>query len=294
VSIGLVLIAGFVFHALYRTAHPLVDLRLLRNRVVRPGNLGDFLLYAAFVGILVQLPSAFQHLMHQKPLESGLCAAPLGIGALLTAPIAGRFVDKRGPAPVVLTGITLSSLGMGTFAYGVLVHAAYAPILLTGLVIAGLGLGSTVMMMSAAVMRVLRPDQVARGSTMLNVNLEVANSVGVALVSVVASSQFNRSAYITAENKLTILQHAADRRGVPLDPSAIPPQIHAPDFANTLLHDLSHAYAVVFAVTVVVATMAYIPVAMLLKKPPTEGIEPACTTPQTASSRSAACSPSDR
>jgi EmrB/QacA subfamily drug resistance transporter len=289
VGIGLVLITGFVFHALYRTAHPLVDLRLLKNRVVRLANLGDFLLYAAFVGVLVQLPSAFQHLLHQRPLESGLCAAPLGIGALLTAPIAGRFVDKRGPAPVVLTGITLSALGMGTFAYGVLVHAAYAPILLTGLVIAGFGLGSTVMMMSAAVMGALGSDQVARGSTLLNVNLEVANSVGVALVSVIASSQFNRSAYITAANKLEILQHAAARRGVPLDPSAIPPQVHAPDFASTVLHDVSHAYAVLFAVTVLVATLAYIPVALLLKKKkPTHGIEPAGTTPQTASSRSAA------
>jgi len=90
--------------------------------------------------------------LHQTPLQSGLCAAPLGIGGVLAAPIAGRFVDKRGPAPVVLTGITLTALGMGTFACGVLVHVAYAPILLTGLVIAGFGLGSTVMMMSAAVM----------------------------------------------------------------------------------------------------------------------------------------------
>jgi MFS transporter, DHA2 family, multidrug resistance protein len=293
VSIGLVLITGFVFHALHRTAHPLVDLRLLKNRVVRLANLGDFLLYAAFVGILVQLPSAFQQLLHQTPLQSGLCAAPLGIGGVLAAPIAGRFVDKRGAAPVVLTGITLSALGLGAFAYGVFVHAAYAPILLTALVIAGFGLGGTVMPLSAAMMGTLRSDQVARGSTMLNVNLQVANSVGVALVSVIASSQFNRSAYITAANKLTILQHAAARRGAPLDPSAIPPQVHAPDFTSTVLHDLSHAYAVVFAVTVLVATLAYIPVALLLKKP-THGIEPARTTPQTASSRSAPRPPADQ
>jgi MFS transporter, DHA2 family, multidrug resistance protein len=284
VSIGLVLITGFVFHALHRTAHPLIDLRLLKNRVVRLANMGDFLVYVSFTGAVLLLPSSFQQVFHQSPLQSGLSAAPLGIGALLTTPIAGRFVDKRGPAMVVLTGLTLSALGLGTFAYGVFVHAPYAPILLMGLIIAGFGMGSTVVPMSAAVMRVLRSDQVARGSTMLNVNLQVAASVGAALSSVVASSQFNRSAYITAANKLAILQHAAARRGVPLDPSAIPPQVHAPDFASTLLHDLSHAYAVVFAVTVLVAALAYIPVALLLKKKPTDVIEPACTTPQAASS----------
>jgi MFS transporter, DHA2 family, multidrug resistance protein len=230
------------------------------------------------------LPSSFQQVFHQSPLQSGLSAAPLGIGAMVIVPIAGRLVDKRGPAVVVLTGIALSTLGLGTFVYGVFVHAAYAPILLTGLIIAGFGLGSAVPPLSAAVMGSLRSDQVARGSTMLNVNLQVANSVGAALSSVIASSQFNRSAYITAANKLAILQHAAVRRGVPVDPSAIPPQVHAPDFASTLLHDLSHAYAVLFAATVAGATLAYIPVALLLKKKPTDAIEPACATPQAASS----------
>jgi EmrB/QacA subfamily drug resistance transporter len=288
VGIGLVLITAFVFHALYRPAYPLIDLRLLKNRVLRLGNLAYFLLSGVWVGVVLLLPSAFQQLLHQRPLQSGLWAAPLGFGALLIMPIAGRFVDKRGPAPVLLTGITLSALGLGTFAYGVYVHAAYAPILLTGLLIGGFGMGSTVVPTSAAVMRVLGSDQVARGSTMLGVNLQVANSVGAALLSVVASSQFNRSANITAANKFAILQHAADRRGVPLDPSAIPPQVHAPDFASAVLHDLSHAYAVVFAVAVVLVTLAYIPVALLLKKPPTDGIGPAGTTPQTASSQSAA------
>jgi DHA2 family multidrug resistance protein len=284
VSIGLVLITGFVLHALHRTAHPLIDLRLLKNRVVRLANVGDFLVYVSFTGVVLLLPSSFQQVFHQSPLQSGLSAAPLGIGALLTTPIAGRFVDKRGPAMVVLTGITLGILGLGTVVYGVFVHAPYAPILLTGLIIAGLGMGSTVAPLAAAMMRALQSDQVARGSTMLNVNQQVAASVAAALASVIASSQFNRSAYITAANKLAILQHAAARRGVPLDPSAIPPQVHAPDFASTLLHDLSHAYAVVFAVTVLVAALAYIPVALLLKKKPTDVIEPACTTPQAASS----------
>jgi MFS transporter, DHA2 family, multidrug resistance protein len=274
VSIGLVLIAGFVLHALHRTAHPLIDLRLLKNRAVMLANVSTFLLYVAFAGVVLILPSAFQQMLHQSPLQSGLCAAPLGIGAMVIVPIAGRFVDRRGPAPVVLTGITLSTLGLGTFVYGVLVQAPYAPILLTGLIIAGLGMGCTMAPLAAAMMRALQSDQVARGSTMLNVNLQVATSVGAALFSVIASSQFNRSAYVTAANKLTILQHAAARRGVPVDPSTIPPQIHAPDFASTVLHALSHAYAVVFAVTMLVAILAYIPVALMLKKKPTDGIGP--------------------
>jgi predicted MFS family arabinose efflux permease len=53
----------------------------------------------------------------QDSIEKQLVAR--GLGAMLTMPIAGRIMDKRGPGWVVLAGITLIAVGMATFAYGV-------------------------------------------------------------------------------------------------------------------------------------------------------------------------------
>jgi hypothetical protein len=176
------------------------------------------------------LPSTFQQVFHQRPLQSGVCAAPLGIGALLIVPIARRFVDKRGPAVVVLTGITLSALGFGDLRLRRIRAGGICADPADGVDNRWIGHGQR---SAADVGGGDGGPQIGSGGP---VNLQVAASVGAALVSVIASSQFNRGAYITAANKLAILQHTAVRRGVPLDPSAIPPQIHAPDFASTVLH----------------------------------------------------------
>ena len=141
-SAGLLLIIGFVFHALFRADHPLLDLRLFKNRTVALANTTMLLLGIAFFGALLLIPSYFQQLLGQTPLQSGVHLIPRGLGALLTMPIAGRIMDRRGPGWVVLVGITLIAIGMGTFAYGVSHQYAYTPVLLTGLAVMGMGMAA--------------------------------------------------------------------------------------------------------------------------------------------------------
>jgi MFS transporter, DHA2 family, multidrug resistance protein len=236
-AIGLALIAGFVFHALYRTGHPLIDLRLFKNREVAAANSAMLLSLAAFFGVGLLLPGCLQQLLHQTPLQSGVHLMPERLGALLTMPIAGVFVDMRGPRRVVVVGITLIVAGMGIFGYGIATHANYLPALLVGLAIMGMGMGCTTMPLSAAAVQALAPRQIARGSALVNVNHQVAGSLGFALMSVILTSQLNRSERIGA--------------------------------ADTLLHDASHAYATVFVVAAVLVALTYIPAAFLPMKPAT-------------------------
>jgi MFS transporter, DHA2 family, multidrug resistance protein len=266
-AIGLALIGGFVFHALYRADHPLIDLRLFKNREVTAANSAMLLSAAAFFGVGLLLPSCLQQLLHQTPLQSGVHLMPERLGAMLTMPIAGVLMDKRGPGKVVLVGITLIGAGMGTFAYGVATQADYLPALLAGLALMGMGLGCTTMPLSAAAVQALAPHQIARGAALINVNNHVAGSLGTALMSVILTSQFNRSENIGAANKMAILHGEAARRGAPPDVSRIPGRAIAPDFMSTVLHDLSHAYTVVFVVAAILVVLTYIPAAFLPKKP---------------------------
>jgi EmrB/QacA subfamily drug resistance transporter len=265
-AIGLLLIAGFVFHALFRTDHPLIDLRLFKNRVVALANATMVLFAIAFFGAGLLFPSYFQQLLGQTPLQSGVHLIPQGLGAMLTMPIAGRIMDKRGPGWVVLVGITVIALGMGTFAYGVSQHYAYMPVLLIGLAVMGMGMGATMMPVSGAAVQALGPHQVARGSTLINVNQQVAGSIGSALMSVILTSQFNRSEYVSAANRAAAMREEAARTGVPPDPSRLPPEVLAPDFMARVTDDVAHAYTVVFAVAVCFVLATLIPAAFLPKK----------------------------
>jgi MFS transporter, DHA2 family, multidrug resistance protein len=266
-SIGLVLIVSFVFHALYRADHPLIDLRLFKNRTVALANTSMFLFAMSFFGAGLLFPSYFQQLLAQTPLQSGLHMIPQGLGAMLTMPIAGQFMDKRGPGKIILVGVTLILTGMSTFAYGVYRQDHYLPILLVGLAVMGMGMGCTMMPLSGSAVRALNPQQVARGSTLVNVNQQIAGSVGTALMSVILTSQFNRSPNIAAASKLAAIQQEATKRGTPPDPASLPPQALVPNFMQHVLHDLSHAYAIVFAVAVSLVALVYIPASFLPKKP---------------------------
>ena len=228
-----------------------------------------FIYIAEVAGASLLLPSYFQQLLHQTPMQSGLKVVPVGLGAMLTMLLTGAFMDRRGPRNVVLVGLTLIGAGMGTLAYGVAKEADYLPTLLVGLTVMGVGLGCTGLPLAASVMHSLAPHQIARGSALISVNQQISGSVGAALMSVILTNQFCRSENISAANKMAILQENAGRRGVPVDPSAIPGRALAPEFVGNLQHDLSHAYTVVFVVAAALGALAYIPAAFLPPKPAT-------------------------
>ncbi|OBA86282.1 MFS transporter [Mycobacteriaceae bacterium 1482268.1] len=277
-TIGVVLVAGFVAHALRRAAHPLIDLRLFKDRVMAIANAAMLVFAAAFFGAILLLPSYFQQVFHQTPFQSAVHIVPQGLGAMLTMPIAGRLMDRQGPGKIVLVGITLMCAGMGTFAYGSWHQDAYFPVLVIGLVVFGLGMGCTMMPLSGAAVQTLRQEQVARGSTLINVNQRVAGSIGTAVMSVILTSQINHSDTLAAANNARALQEAARTNGRPVNPADLPPQVLSPGFAQQVAHDLSHAYTLVFVISAVLIALAYLPAAFLPRKPVGDGQVAAAAT----------------
>lgn len=274
-AVGLALIVAFVLHAWCRADHPLIDLRLFKNRVVTHANVTMTVFAIAFFGAALLLPSYFQQVLHLTPTQAGVHMIPQGLGAMLTMQLAGPIVDRRGPGQVVLAGIALITAGLGTFAYGVARQADYQPTLLAGLAIMGLGMGCAMMPLSVAAVQALAPHQIARGSTLISVVHQVGGSIGTALMSVILTSQFNRSENIGAANKMALLQQNAAKLGVPLDKSAVPKQAFTHRFTGDLLHDLSHAYTAVFALAVVLVASTLIPAWFLPRRPAGEFLTPA-------------------
>jgi EmrB/QacA subfamily drug resistance transporter len=265
--VGLALIVGFAVHALHRANHPLIDLRLFKNPVVTHANVTGFLFSIAFFGSMLLLPSYLQQVMHQSPMQSGILLIPQGVGAMLTLPWGGVFMDRKGPGKSVLLGISLIAVGLGIFTLGVARQSDYFPLLLLGLGIMGLGTGCTMMPLSGASVQALAPHEIARGSTLISVNFQVGGSIGTALMSMVLTSQFNRSEDISAANQLAQLKQNAASHAMPVDPAAIPQRTLAPDFAANLLRDLSHSYTMIFLIAVVLVVATIIPAWFLPKTP---------------------------
>ncbi|MGO4649386.1 DHA2 family efflux MFS transporter permease subunit [Nocardia sp. 2YAB30] len=188
VIIGVLLVIAFVFHAL-RTEHPLIDLHLFRNRALTFAVLTMVLFAVAFFGAGLLLPTYLQQVRGESALQAGLLIAPQGLGAMLTMPIAGRLVDKIGPGKIVIFGIALISIGT---AYFVQLDAGSSYVfLLTALFVMGLGMGCTMMPIMTAAIQTLTHQQVARGSTLMNIVNQTAGSIGTATMSVVLTNLLN-------------------------------------------------------------------------------------------------------
>jgi EmrB/QacA subfamily drug resistance transporter len=265
-AIGVTLVAGFVWHALYRSAHPLIDLRLFYDRVVAASNAAMFFFAAAFFAAVLLLPSYFQQVFGHSPLQAGLDVIPEELGAALTMPFAGRITDHHGARGIVLVGVALMCTGMGTFSLGVWHQSAYAPTLLMGLLVFGAGMGCIMMPLSAAAVQSLHDQQIARGSTLINVTQRVAAAIGAAILAVLLTHQLNHSEAITTANQVAQLQ--ADSHGAHLDPATVPAAALSPGFHHQVITELSHAYTLVFLTVVAVAALTCLPATRLRRSPP--------------------------
>jgi EmrB/QacA subfamily drug resistance transporter len=184
--IGLVLVAGFVAWA-FRPAHPLIDLRLFKNKQLTLSVIGMFLFAMAFFGATLLLPSYFQQVRHEDTLHAGLLVAPQGIGAMITMPIAGFLADRIAISKVVVPGVTTICIGMAVLTQ-VGAHTSYV-LLMGALFVMGLGMGATMMPMFTAALQTLSGPTIARGSTLMNIMQQIASSCGAAIMTVLLTNQ---------------------------------------------------------------------------------------------------------
>jgi EmrB/QacA subfamily drug resistance transporter len=188
--VGVLLMLTFVWHA-FRPEHPLLDLRLFKNRNLSVATITMFLFAGAFFGALLLVPTYFQEVRGESTLDAGLLVAPQGIGAMVTMPIAGALVDRFPVGRIVPFGIVLIAVGLlgltqiqADTSYGLLIGLLF---------IMGLGMGATMMPLFTSALKTLTHHEVARGSTLLNITQQVASSVGVAVISVMLTNQLQDS-----------------------------------------------------------------------------------------------------
>jgi EmrB/QacA subfamily drug resistance transporter len=185
-AIGIVLVVAFVFHALRKPEHPLIDLHLFKNRQMTIAVITMTLFAVAFFGAALLFPSYFLQVRGEKTLSTGLLMIPQGLGAMLTMPLAGQLTDRIGPGKIVVSGIALIVPGMIVFTQ-VSAGTPYR-VLLLALFVMGLGMGATMMPTFTAALQTLTHANVARGSTLMNILQQVASSIGTATFSVVLTN----------------------------------------------------------------------------------------------------------
>jgi EmrB/QacA subfamily drug resistance transporter len=188
--VGGALVVAFVLYS-FKPRHPLLDLRLFANRNLTIASVTMFVFIIAFMGAGILFPSYFLLVRGESTLAAGLLIAPQGIGAMMTMPVAGMLADKVPVGRTVPFALVLIAAGFFTFTQ---LDADTSYWLLCGsLFVMGLGMGGTMMPIMTSALKTLNAQEVARGSTLVNILQQIGGSVGAAVMSVILTNEMNNS-----------------------------------------------------------------------------------------------------
>ena len=101
---GLAALAALVAVELRSTA-PMLNLRLLRNRIFRTTTLVSLCSMSAYSGYLFIMPEFLQQAREASALSSGLTTFPGAFGVLISAQIAARVYHRIGPRRMAVGGL---------------------------------------------------------------------------------------------------------------------------------------------------------------------------------------------
>jgi predicted MFS family arabinose efflux permease len=187
------LVAGALLTALFgvwqtRAAHPLLPLRILRDRN-RAASLAAVAVAASgMFGVFLFLIYYLQATLHYSPVRTGLAFLPMIAALMVSAQLAVNLtVPRLGPKVAVPVGMALAAAGM-VWLTGIGLTGDYAGEVLPPLLVLGLGLGHVMPpAFNQATARVAAGEAGAASAT-VNTMQQIGASIGTALLNTLATS----------------------------------------------------------------------------------------------------------
>ncbi len=174
---GVALLAFVAWEA--RSPHPMMPLRLFRDRAFAAANLATFALYAALSAVLFFLPMLLVSGWGLSEFETSFAFAPLSVAIFLLSSRFGGMADRTGPGVLIGGGAALVALSYAWLALAVGTQSLWAGVL-PPMILAGLGMAMVVAPLSAAVMGAVGEDDSGAAAGINNAVSRVAGLVAVA------------------------------------------------------------------------------------------------------------------
>ena len=207
------------------TAHPAVDLRVLRHPALAAGSVYSLILGMGLYGIMFAVPIFVQDFLHFTALQSGFVLLPGAIASAVMMVAMGKIAGRLDPRLLIATGamiLVAAAMMLSHINPDTGTDSLFWPLVLRGL--------GTVMMflpLSLATLGNLPKSDVAAGSGFYNLTRQMGSSIGIALITtfLVHREAVHRSVLVekvtaasaqTAERVQLYTQGFAQRSGDPV------------------------------------------------------------------------------
>src|SRR6266540_3625491 len=180
---GVALVVLFIVWERFQT-EPLVPLSLFEERNFAVANWIAAAIAFGMMSLFLPFTIYLQSVRGFSALVAGLTLAPMTLTSMFTAPFAGRLADRIGGKYILMTGITLFTIGMGSIAIVAGPDSTWIDFLAPA-VVAGLGMGMTFAPMTTVAMRNIEPRVAGSASAVLNTIRQLGAVIGSAVIGAV-------------------------------------------------------------------------------------------------------------
>lgn len=184
---------------------PVLDLSVFKSRNWFVSTVSLGLMFGVFFGNIVLTPLWLQQMMGYTATWAGFATAPMGILAVITAPIVGRLMARIDPRLIVSFGMMVLSVSFYMRAH-LNAQADYMSVAIAMFVL-GAGVPACLVTLTSLAVSDLPPEKVASGSGMQNFIRIMAMAVGASLTSTYweAATKENRANLVSIIDPATTL-----------------------------------------------------------------------------------------
>jgi EmrB/QacA subfamily drug resistance transporter len=181
-AIGVVALSLFIRRELSHH-DPMLRLRLFALSMFRRSLMIQWLGIFSIFGLNIVVPLYLQRVQGMTPAEAGQVLLPMGFAAFLTMNIAGKFYNRIGPRPIVITGMSVLALTTVGWSF---VDAGTSTVWLIVLVCGrGLAMGMFGQMVQVAAYNAIPPDEISRATSLVNVCQRLTTAFATAMLTTV-------------------------------------------------------------------------------------------------------------
>jgi EmrB/QacA subfamily drug resistance transporter len=245
ILLGGFLISAFFAHS-WRAEEPLIDVKTFVRTRAGPAAVTLLFLSTSLFGVMLMMPVYFQLARGFSALDSGLLIAPQGVGAMITMPIAGVLVDRRGPYWLAIASLPLLIVGMLPFVF--ITDSTSIALLSAFNLLLGAGMGLSFMPTITSAIQAVPEAAIGRTSTAMNAIDQCGASIGTALLSVVLATSVAASIPHVTGGGLELVEHLGHARRA------------------ALAGQLAEAFATTFACILAIFFVAIVPAALLARR----------------------------
>jgi len=180
-----------------RNTHPIIDLRVLKNKSFTAGLILFLALGFGLYGGIFIFPLFTQTVLHFSATATGLVLLPGGLATAASAMICGRILshpkNKIDPRALIIFGVCTFMLSMWDL--GHLSIASGEPDTRLALIIRGFGLGFLFTPINNVIFAALKGPELAQGSSFINLFRQLGGSFGIAVLNTYITNQTRMHRY---------------------------------------------------------------------------------------------------